>query len=85
VDDQGDLHIDGQDFGPGTAPVSADGEYEWFKTIKAEDVPRLVTLLGGNADDDVLDLLEARCTGKGSYELEKRLRDSDIKVEFFSC
>jgi hypothetical protein len=44
----------------------------------------LVALLGGNAGDDVLDLLEARYTGEGSYELEKRLRESDIKVEFFS-
>jgi hypothetical protein len=33
----------------------------------------------------VLDLLEARYTGEGSYELEKRLRESDIKVEFHSC
>jgi hypothetical protein len=85
LDAQDNLHIDGQDLGPGTAPVSADGEYEWFKTIRAEDVPKVVMLLGGNEGDDVLDLLEARYTGEGSYELEKRLRESDIKVEFHSC
>lgn len=85
VDDEGNLHIDGQDLGPGTAPVSDDGEYEWFKTIKAKDVPKVVALLGGDAGDDVLELLEARYTGAGSYELEKRLRDSDIEIEFFSC
>ncbi|MHB8328365.1 MAG: hypothetical protein ACYDD6_01845 [Acidimicrobiales bacterium] len=85
LDDGGNLHIDGQDLGPGTAPVSAEGEYEWFKTIGAEDMPKVVTLLGGVGGDDVLDLLEARYTGERSYELEKRLRDSDIKVEFFSC
>jgi hypothetical protein len=61
-----DLHIDGQDLGPGTAPVSSDGEYEWFKTIRAGDVPKVVMLLGGDADDDVLNLLEARYTGEGS-------------------
>jgi hypothetical protein len=40
--------------------------------------------LSGNAGDDVLDLLVARYTGEGSYELEKRLRESDVKVEFFN-
>jgi len=81
LDEQGNLHIDGQDLGPSTAPVSDDGEYEWFKTIRAEDVPKVAMLLGGGTGDEVLDLLEARYTGEGSYELEKRLRESDIKVE----
>jgi len=35
------------------------------------DVPKLVTL-GDNTGDEVLDLLEARYTGEGSYALEKR-------------
>lgn len=85
VDEAGNLHIDGQDLGPGTAPVSPDGEYEWFKTIAPVDVPRLVRLLGGGAGDDVLELLERDFSGPGSYELERRLRESDIPVEFFSC
>ena len=46
LDASGNLHIDGHDLGPGTAPVSADGEYEWFKTIRAEDVPKVVTAPG---------------------------------------
>jgi len=29
VDASGALHIEGQDLGPSTAPVSDDGEYEW--------------------------------------------------------
>ncbi len=60
VDDAGCLHIDGQDLGPGTAPVSDDGEYEWFQNIKVEDLPRLLGLLGGNAGDDILALLEEK-------------------------
>lgn len=85
VDDAGNLHIDGHDLGPGTAPVSADGEYEWFKTVAAADVPRLVGLLGGTPGDDVLDLLERGFSGAGSYDLEARLRTSGIPVQFFSC
>ncbi len=85
LDDDGNLHIDGQDLGPRTALVSDDDEYEWFETIRAEDVPKVVALLGGSTGDDVLDLLEAHYTGKASYELEKRLLESDVKVEFYSC
>jgi hypothetical protein len=85
LDDEGNLHIDGQDLGPSTAPVSDDGEYEWFKTIKQVDVAKVVALLGGEAGDDVLDLLESRYTGSSSYELERRLRDSGIKIGFYSC
>ena len=61
--------------------MSDDGEYEWFQTIAAADVPRLVVLLGGQPGDDILDVLERDYTAVGSYELEKRLRASDIRVE----
>jgi hypothetical protein len=81
LDAAGVLHIDGHDLGPGTGMVSDDGEYEWFGTIAAADVPRVVALLGGRPGDDLLDLLERDYTGTGSYELEKRLRESDITVK----
>ena len=83
MDEEGRLHIDGQDLGSGTATISPDGEYEWFKTFAAEDVPRIVALLGGSPDEDALDVLE-RWSGK-SYDLEALLRDSGIPFEFFSC
>ena len=41
----------------------------------------MVALLGGQPGDDVLDLLERDYTGAGSYELENRLRESDIPVK----
>jgi hypothetical protein len=80
----GSLHIDGQDLGPGTEMVSGDGEYEWFRTIQAEHVPRLVEMLGGEAGTDVLDLLASRYSGPGSYELERLIRESDIPTAFFA-
>jgi hypothetical protein len=79
VDHEGRLHVNGQDLGPGTATVSGDGEYEWFQTIAAADVPRVVALLGGRPGDDVLDILERDFTGPKSYDLEARLRASGIK------
>lgn len=79
----GALHIDGQDLGPGTALVSADGEYEWFSTVRPVHLPRLVELLGGEAGTDLLDLLSERYTGAGAAELERILRESGIPVERF--
>ncbi|HEX4383021.1 MAG TPA: hypothetical protein VH083_08740 [Myxococcales bacterium] len=81
VDAQGRLHVDGQDLGPSTATVSSDGEYEWFQTIAAEHVPRLIGLLGGKPGNDLLDLLEARWTGARAADFEKLLRESGIPVE----
>jgi hypothetical protein len=81
LDADGALHIDGQDLGPATSTVSSDGEYEWFETIAAKDIPRLVELLGGKPGSNVSKLLRKRYTGARSYELESILRDSGIHVE----
>lgn len=83
LDDEGNLHIDGQDLGPATAPVSDDGEYEWFCTVRREDLPMLVRLLGEPADADLLNVLQRKWSGARSYDLEKVLRESGIKVALF--
>lgn len=80
LDADGNLHIDGQDLGPGTAIVSDDGEYEWLITIAAADVPQVIGLLDGNPGDEILDLLERNSTGNRSYELERRLRESRVPI-----
>jgi hypothetical protein len=36
LDENGSLRLEGHDLGPGTAPVSQDGEYEWFGIIPVE-------------------------------------------------
>jgi hypothetical protein len=81
LDGEGNLHIDGQDLGPGTAPVSTDGEYEWFKKIGAHDLPTLLTLLGAPPDANVLDVLEREWSGERAGDLETLIRKSGIKVE----
>ena len=82
--DGGDLHIDGQDLGPGTASISSDGEYEWFQVIPRAHVPRLKNLLGAKPDEDILDVLERDWTGKRAGDLERILRESDIPIAFSS-
>jgi hypothetical protein len=84
VDGAGALHVDGQDLGPGTARVSSDGDYEWFMTVAAGDVDRVVALLGGQPGDDVLVLLERDWTGPRSYDFERLLRQSGIPVKLFT-
>ena len=80
VDEQGRFHLDGQDLGPATAVVSSRGEYEWFHTIAATDVPRVLTLIGADQDDDILDVLERNWAGSRAATLEKLLADSDIDL-----
>lgn len=78
------LVIAGQDFGPVTRPVSGDGEYEYWYTIDAEYLPRLIALLGGLPGEDILNLLKEKWTDKKSDELGPMLRESDLPVGF-SC
>jgi hypothetical protein len=75
---QGALVIEGRDLGPKTASVSNDGEYEWSRTILRKHIPRLLILLDEPAGADILGTLERHWSGPRSYELESRIRDSDI-------
>ena len=86
LDANGALKVDGQDLGPGTAPVSSDGEYEWSQTFPPDSIPALRSALGGNATEDILDLLEREYKGPSSYELERIMRDTadTIPREFWS-
>ena len=81
LDERGSLHIDGQDLGPATAIVSDDGEYEWFETIQAEHLPRLLSRLGADPGNGILDVLEQNWSGARSYELKRLLRESDFEME----
>ena len=51
--------------GPGTAPVSRDGEYEWTRTIRPEHLPMVPGGLGVSVCADVVEVLAARFTGAG--------------------
>ncbi len=80
LDTLGRLHIDGQELGPVTRFVSGDGEYEYFKMVAKEDIPRLVEILGGKPGDGILELLGRDWIGDKSYDLETVLRDGPIEV-----
>lgn len=81
LDDQGNLHLEGQDLGPMTAGVSDDGEYEYFLEMSATDLPRLLELLGAPSGGDVLAELASNWSGPASYELERMIDESGIPVK----
>ena len=81
LDDAGALVFEGQDLGPGTAPVSSDGEYEWTTTIRADHLPRLLELLGAPPGADILLVLQQDWSGPKAAELERLIRESELPVE----
>lgn len=82
--EDGSLRIDGQDLGPGTAPVSPDGEYEWVITVAAGDLPRLAEHLGGSSGEDILDVLERSWCGERAAEAERLIMDDTVPHAFWS-
>lgn len=80
----GQLEILGQDLGPVTRSISGDGEYEWGYTVAADDVPALVIALGGEAGEDVIDVLERRWSGENVYGLGAKIRSSGVSHEFWN-
>jgi hypothetical protein len=80
LNESGDLVLEGEDYGPATAPVSSDGEYEWVRVVAADKLPELLRVLGAEPDADVIEELAARWSGAGSYELERLLRETGLST-----
>ena len=75
---EGELELVGQDFGPMTAVVSGDGEYEYFWNVSAEGLPALCEGLGAPADGDLLAFLVEQFSGPASHELESLVSGSGL-------
>lgn len=84
IAEDGSLCLDGHDLGPGTEHIRADGEYEWRWTIRSQFIPLVRAVAGCRPGEDLLTVLAERFRGPASYELEQRLRESEIPREFWS-
>jgi hypothetical protein len=84
LETDGSLRISGHDLGPVAKNISPDGEYEYWYSVAAEDVPALVVALGGSADGDVIDLLREHWSGMDSYGLGAAVRSSGVAYHFAS-
>ena len=61
IDDHGDLVWHCHDLGPGVGSLmSGANEYEFWRYVRAADVPALLAALGGAPTDDVTRLVEER-------------------------
>ena len=84
LDADSNLVIEGQDLGPGTAPISRDGEYEYSHTVLREHIPQLLALLNAPHDAEILGVLTEHWTGMQSYELERLIASGAVPTQFSS-
>lgn len=79
---QGDLVIEGQDLGDEVEHAFGRREYEWVWTIRKANLATLSAALSGN--DDVLDGLASRFSGRGAAKLHSFLSESGVPFETWS-
>jgi len=78
----GDVLIEGHDFGDGVERVFGVREYEWAWTIPSASIPSLLHALG--ATDDVLSALKERFSGDNAPLLGPFLEANEIPTERWS-
>ena len=79
---EGDLVIEGRDYGPGVERVFGVREYEWVWTIPADSVGTLLRVL--QATDDVLAACRNRFSGEHAADLGTFLESNGIPIERWS-
>jgi hypothetical protein len=78
----GDLLIEGHDLGKGVEEFFGYREYEWDWTVRAGDIPALLTALG--EDSDVLTALSRRFSGDQAAGLLSFLEEHGVPHESWS-
>lgn len=83
LDADGDVVIEGWDYGDGVEKIFGYREYEWVWTLAATDVPALLQALEA-PDDDVIGVLGRRFRGDAAADLGSFLESHGIEVEAWS-
>jgi hypothetical protein len=78
----GDIVVEGRDYGDGVEKVLGVREYEWAWKIPAGQLPALLAAL--EADDDVLSALKRRFSGNDATDLGEFLDAHGIATEKWS-
>ena len=83
IEDDGTLRVTGHHTGPGVSEFFGDAitSYDWAYVIAPDRVGTLLTLLGGHAGDDVLDLLAAYQDQHGG-RVDDLLRGPQVAADF---
>jgi hypothetical protein len=85
--DDGSLVLEGHDLGRGVSEVFGEGvdEYEFARTVAADQVDQLRRALGVRGDDELRATLEKRFARPGgSHAFEQFLTEHGIRSEFWN-
>jgi hypothetical protein len=85
--EDGSLVLEGHDLGQGVSNVFGEGlnEYEFARTVAADQVDELRRLLGVSGDDDLRATLEDRFARRGgSHAFEQFLEANGVASEFWN-
>jgi hypothetical protein len=80
VDESGALSIEGQSLSSSADPY----EYEWAFSVAPDQVPRLVTALGGTAGEDVIPLLVRHCRAHHPPDFSGLMESEGVEFAFWS-
>jgi hypothetical protein len=79
---KGDLVFEGQDIGEGVKAFWGCTEYEWTWTVKAQDIPKLMSAL--NVRRRLLTEIKRRFSGPDASRVETFLKESTAPYLFWS-
>lgn len=82
IKDNGNLVFEGQDLGSGVEGAFGCSEYEWYWTIKEQDIPKLKDAIGGRGN--VLKLLEKNFSNEKAANLYEFMQEHNIPFESWS-
>jgi hypothetical protein len=81
--ENGAIEFAGIDLGPATAPVSDDGEYEYWFRVESVDAARAVEALGGEPGENLMGALRRLWTGPQAFRIRMTLDAAGIETHLF--
>ncbi|MGP0173403.1 hypothetical protein ACSVIJ_16190 [Pseudomonas sp. NCHU5208] len=82
IKENGNLVFEGQDLGDGVEGAFGCSEYEWYWTIKKQDIPRFKEAIGGNGN--ILNLLGEKFSNDKAANLYEFMQNHNIPFESWS-
>jgi len=82
IKDNGDLVFEGQDLGAGVEDAFGASEYEWYWTVKAQDIPKFQKAIGSGAN--ILKSLKKSFSDQDAAKIYEFMQGNEIPFESYS-
>lgn len=82
IKDNGDLVFEGQDIGSGVDGAFGYREYEWFWTVKAENIHLLQKAIGSSTS--ILKSLKNKFSNDNAAKLNEFMKNNNVPFESWS-